>query len=218
MTIAPSPSFSTHELTASVLGPFATGWTYGAAEDVQAHILLAGVRQPNLTQPGQFTLTSANPTTDGGSVTLAETELPEGGWPDGSVLVLTRRTPRRQGLALPDVEGHKPRQTEAALDRQTRMHQEAQDGLDRALSVPVGEAGIELPPQAVRDGKLLAPSGAGMAVLDTPERLVVTLADGTLGLMPLVSALNEIGVEFVDYGLWTPGDAGFSQDYGAWSA
>lgn len=167
MTTAPAPSISTHELTGTVLGPFATVWKFNAAEDVRAYVVLAGVRGPNLTQPGQFTVTGATPTVDGGSVTLNASVRPAGGWPAGSHLVLRRRTAKRQGLALPDVEGHKPRQTEQALDRLTRMSEEQAEGIDLALTVPVGEAGLELPSAAARRGKLALFGDAATAPLTT---------------------------------------------------
>lgn len=214
MTTTPAPSISVFPLTAEAVGPFATGWKYGQPEDVHAWLELAGVRQPYLTAGADFTLTGANPTVDGGTVTLSLELVPAEGWSEGDRLVLARRTVKRQALALPDAEGHKPRSTEQALDKLMRTAEEQSDHLDHAVRVPSGEPGIQLMPDALRDGRLPVFADGGIGFLDTPERLVATDAEGKAYTLPLVQALNEIGLAFEDFGPLESG-APLTDDYGA---
>ena len=150
MTTTPAPSITIYPLTGAALGPFATGWRYGDAADV-AVLLASGGLQTPLTPP-DYVLTGAQPLINGGTVMLSPAVLPGGGWPDGAELILMRRTVRRQALALPDTEGHKPRATEAALDRAMRIAEEDRDDLARTWRAPPGEGGFDLPPAAGRAG------------------------------------------------------------------
>lgn len=154
MTTTPAPSISVFPLSGSMTGPFATGWKYGTAEDVRAWLELGGVRQPDLVLGADFTLTGANPAVDGGTVTLSAALTPAAGWAEGDRLVLRRRTVKRQALALPDAEGHKPKSTEQALDKLMRTAEEADDQLELAVKAPPGETGPQLPPAASRAGKI----------------------------------------------------------------
>ena len=154
MTTMPAPSIAATLLTGTATGPFPTGFKYNAAEDVRVWLELAGIRQPDLTLTTDYTLTGATPLVDGGTVTLDAGLVPEGGWDEdaGDRVVIARRTVKRQALALPDTEGHKPRSTEAALDKLMRVGEEQAEVLDRTLSVPAGEEGLQLPPIANRTG------------------------------------------------------------------
>lgn len=156
MTTTPAPSIGASLLTGSTVGPFATGFKYNAATDVRVWLELAGVRQPDLTLTTDYTLTGANPTVDGGTITLAAGVVPAGGWDEaaGDRVVWARRTVKRQALALPDSEGHKPRATEAVLDKLVRMAEEGADQTALAVAAPAGEAGIQLQPTATREGGL----------------------------------------------------------------
>jgi hypothetical protein len=145
MTTTPAPSITSHLLTGTSVGPFATGWKYADAADVRVWIETAGVAAPSLTAGTDYTLTGSSPLTSGGTVTLAVGVVPAGGWPADTRLILRRRTARRQGVALPDNEGHKPRATERALDKQMLIAEEDRDDLDRALVMPPGAAGGQVP-------------------------------------------------------------------------
>lgn len=166
MATTPAPSQTVFLPTGTAAGPFATGWNYNAAEDVAAYLELAGVRQPDLTQGVDFTVTGATPSVNGGSVTLDPSVVPEDEWAEGDRLVLYRRTVKRQSLQLPDTEGHKPQATERALDRLMRSAEEGADALADTLRTPVGEGGLTLHPAAARAGKLLAFDDSGKPSVD----------------------------------------------------
>lgn len=185
MTTTPAPSYNTHPLIGGALGPFPTGWKYADAAEVHAQLDILG----HISSLGaaDFSVTGADPLASGGTVTLSSALPPSGGWPEGSRLILRRRTPRRQGVALPDTEGHKPRITERALDHAMRIAQEDQDDLGRTVRTPVGETGLDLPPASRRGGRLLAFDDAG-----------------GLNLIDAVAVLSTVGV-FADDGAW--GDA-----------
>lgn len=153
--LTPSPSETVVDLTGATVGPFATQWKYGAAEEVRAYLERGGVRAPDLTRGPDFTVTGTNPLTSGGSVSLSGDLLPPGGWSAGDRLVLYRFTPKRQPLALPDTEGHKPSATEAQLDRIVRSQQEADDRQRRALTTRAGEPGQQIPTAEARRGRVM---------------------------------------------------------------
>lgn len=155
MTTTPSPTITLPELTGSSVGPFATGWKYDQPEDVRVYLEIDGVAQADLIAGTDFTLTGANPPVTGGSVLLSPTVIPGGVWDtDRHRLILRRRTPRRQSTALPDVEGHKPRATEKALDRAMRIAEEISDEAALALKVAAGDSPGQLP--ADRASRFLA--------------------------------------------------------------
>lgn len=139
MTTTPSPSITVYSPTGTTTGPFATGWTYAAPEDVWVYIETDGVAGPDLIDGTDYGLTATNPAANGGSVTLTSPAVPVGGWTEAHQLIVRRWTARRQSTALPDVEGHKPRATEQALDRAMRIAEEQQDELDLSVKVGPGE-------------------------------------------------------------------------------
>ncbi|ASE38423.2 hypothetical protein [Brevundimonas vesicularis] len=141
MTTTPSPSITSYALTGSAVGPFATGWRYADAGDIRVWIEVNGAAGAPLTAGADYTVTAADPLVSGGSVSLSPSLTPIGGWSAGTRLILRRRTPRRQAVALPDTEGHKPRATERALDKQMRIAEEDRDDLDRALLLAPGAGG-----------------------------------------------------------------------------
>ena len=165
MVTTPAPSFTTHDLTGQDAPSVPTGFRYFAPEDVVVLLTQDGVSGAPLTPNVDYTLTGADPAANGGTVTLAPARVPPGGWPPNSRLVVRRRTVRRQGTALPDYEGHKPRATERALDRQMRIAEEDADDVARAVVAPFGERGVELPPQATRANRVLAFSEDGLVVV-----------------------------------------------------
>lgn len=162
MTTTPAPSITTHTLTGSQTGPFPTGWTYAEATDVRAWIEVEGQPGAVLNQGTAYTLTGSSPLTAGGTVNLSVALVPAGGWAAETRLVLRRRTARRQGTALPDTEGHKPRVTERALDKQMRIAEEDRDDLDRAILAPPGEGGLVLPGLPQRANRILAFDETGL--------------------------------------------------------
>ena len=219
MTTTPAPSIAATLLTGTSTGPFPTGFKYSAAEDVRVWIELAGIRQPDLTLTTHYTLTGATPLVDGGTVTLDAGVVPEDGWDEdaGDRIVITRQTVKRQALALPDTEGHKPRSTEVALDKLMRTAEEQADQQALTIRVPAGEDGIDLPAAATRDGKLPVFADGGIAFIDTPERLVAIDAEGKAYALPLVTALNEIGQTFFDDGLWATNGGVLTHDDGVFA-
>lgn len=158
MTTTPAPSIAASPLTGTATGPFPTGFKYGAAAEVRVYLELAGVRQPDLTLDTDYTVTGATPLVDGGTVTLDASVVPADGWDEeaGDRVVILRRTVKSQALALPNAEGHKPKATEAVLDKLMRAAEEGADQLERAATTPAGEAGVQFPPKAKRRAKLLA--------------------------------------------------------------
>lgn len=152
MTIAPSPSINVILPTGTAVGPWPTGFTYSAPGDVRVLLETSGAAA-TLVEGTDYVLTGTDPRQNGGDVTLLAGALPSAGWTSAHRLIIVRRTQRRQGLALPDAEGHKPRATERSLDHVMRIAQEDRDDLDRAIMTPFGEAGLELPPRAVRAGR-----------------------------------------------------------------
>lgn len=183
MTTTPAPSIAASPLSGLSTGPFPTGFKYGAAEDVHVWIELAGVRQPDLTQGSDYTLTGATPLVDGGTVTLDASVVPAEGWDEaaGDRVVIERRTYKSQALALPNSEGHKPKATEAALDKLMRTSEEAADGLSRAVTVPAGEPGFQLPNAASRqEGVAEWRDGGLQSTPLIPGQFLVADADGRL--------------------------------------
>ncbi|WP_303713590.1 hypothetical protein [Brevundimonas naejangsanensis] len=144
MTTTPTPTITLYDLTGVAVGPFATGWTYENPGDVVVQVARGGVVGSPLAS-SDYVLTSDNPASNGGTVTLSAHLSGATGWPDRSRIILRRRTVRRQAIALPDTEGHKPRATERALDRQMRIAEEDRDALGLALSVQPGDAPGVLP-------------------------------------------------------------------------
>lgn len=190
MTTTPAPSIAASLLTGTSTGPFPTGFEYNAAEDVRVWLELAGVRQADLTLTTHYTLTGATPLVDGGTVTLQAGVVPEDGWDEdaGDRIVISRRTVKRQALALPDTEGHKPRSTEAALDKLMRAAEEHADGLELAVKAPAGETGPHLQPQAARDGRLALFDAGLVRGFDTPNVLVTTDGDGKASSLSIAEA------------------------------
>ncbi len=153
MTIAPSPSINVILPTGTALGPWPTGFTYADPADVQVSLETGGVAAGALIEGIDYTLAATDPRQNGGEVTLFARVLPSGGWTSEHRLIIRRRTLRRQGLALPDAEGHKPRATERSLDHAMRIAQEDRDDLDRAVTVAPGEEGYVLPRRQARVGR-----------------------------------------------------------------
>ena len=181
MTTTPAPSIATYDLLASGVGPFATSWVYADAADVTAALSLPAAPLVPLAQGVDYTLTATAPLLSGGSVTLSASRVPVDGWPTGARLILRRRTVRRQATALPDTEGHKPRATERALDRQMRIAQEDADDMARALLLPVGQTGGDLPWSPGDGERLLVireDGSAGAAVGMRPEDLATPTTAG----------------------------------------
>jgi len=175
MTTTAAPSISTFTLTGTATGPFPTGWTYADPADVVATVLVEGREGPALSPVSDYLLTASDPLTGGGTVNLYGAAVPVGGWTAGSVLVLARRTARRQSLALPDTQGFKPRAMERALDRLTRIAEEDRDILGRSLLLPQGETAAALPSLDARKGRFFAWDAGGQAFA----------AEGAVGGLPV---------------------------------
>lgn len=218
MTTTPAPSIAASPLTGTSTGPFPTGFKYATSADVRVYLELAGERQPDLTAGSDYTLTGATPLVDGGTVTLSGAIVPDGGWASGDRVVIRRRTVKSQALALPNSEGHKPKATEAALDKQMRALEEQDDHLALALTVPAGETGMTLPPAGVRAGRLFVggASGAALTMLEGAEEVVVLNAAGQAVTMPLTALFAEIGTTMIDDGDWAASDNPASNDDGVW--
>ena len=150
MTTTPAPSITSHALTGTVLGPFPTQWRF--SEPADGTVLLSLPTGQTPLSPPDYVLTAVAPLVGGGTVMLSPALLPSGGWPVEAELILMRRTARRQGVALPDTEGHKPRATEAALDRAMRIAEEDRDDLSRTWRAAPGDLGLETPSPAGRPG------------------------------------------------------------------
>ncbi|MFC5346257.1 hypothetical protein ACETK8_15735 [Brevundimonas staleyi] len=150
MTTTPSPSITVIVPSGTSVGPWNTSWTFSAPEDVWLYVETDGVAGPDLALGVDFTLNAPNPGETGGAVTLAGSVVPVGGWDAVRHRVVIRRwTPRRQGTALPDTEGHKPRATERALDRQMRIAEEQDDEISRLALMAGGEVDPALVEQRV---------------------------------------------------------------------
>lgn len=159
MTTTPAPTINVLVPEGTATGPWPTGWTYADPDDVWVYIETGGEPGPDLVLDVDYTLSGSNPRENGGEVTLSPAAVPVGGWrPDGqdrTRLIVRRWTSRRQGVALPDAEGHKPRATEMALDRAMRIAEELSDQQDLAVVVPPGG----VPPTAA-DLEAAAQAGA----------------------------------------------------------
>jgi hypothetical protein len=148
--------------------------------------------------------------TSGGSVVFLTGHLPVA----GARVERRRITPPDQPVPFGDDATFRPVANEEAFDKTARLIQEERARTSRAFVAPVGETGFTLHPEALRDGRLPVFSGGGLGFLDTPERLVATDGDGKAYALPLVQALNAIGIPFTDYGLLTSGETDLD-DYGA---
>lgn len=179
MTTTPAPSITTYPLSGEALGPFATGWRFSEAADVTVLLSLPSGQSP--LSPPDYVLTAVAPLVGGGTVMLSPALLPSGGWPVEAKLILMRRTARRQAVALPDTEGHKPRATEAALDRAMRIAEEDRDTLDRAIIAPIGAQ----PPTPEQVMAAVDALPAVAAMRDEVAALVGDRKDRLLDWMPI---------------------------------
>lgn len=220
MTTTPAPSYGSSPLTGTTVGPFPTGFKYEAAADLRVWLELDGVRQGDLTLTTHYAVSGANPSADGGAITLSGDLVPASGWSAyvNPRLVWRRKTIKRQALALPDTEGHKPRETERALDKLMRTAEEHSDLQALALSVPVGEPGQQLPAADVRLNRLYVGGGAGepLKLLEGSEQVVTLNAAGEVVPMDLVHVFSAIGSDLFDDGQWEPSDNPSSNDDGVW--
>lgn len=139
MVTTPAPTITTHDVSGVETPAVPTGWKYRDPADVSVFLFVGGLNAQKLELGVHYSLTSTDPELNGGTVTILAGGVPLGGWPADSRLVVRRLTPRRQGTALPDIEGHKPRATERALDRQMRIAEEDRDDLALAIKVQPGE-------------------------------------------------------------------------------
>ena len=142
MTTSPAPTITVLSPSGSDTGPFNTDWTYASSDDVWVYIETDGVPGPDLVEDVDYDLFAGQPEISGGSLTLRPAAVPVGGWvpagPGETRLIIRRWTVRRQAVALPDAEGHKPRATEKALDRAMRIAEEVSDELDLTVRVSPG--------------------------------------------------------------------------------
>lgn len=143
MTTTPQPSFDVISPVGTSVGPWVIPFSFADRDDVWLYVLTNGVAGPDLIEDVDYTLTAPDPA-NGGVFELSSAVVPPGGWTEAHKLVVRRFTARRQGVALPDVEGHKPRATELALDRAMRIAQEVSDELDLALKVQPGGTAPDL--------------------------------------------------------------------------
>lgn len=159
MTTTPAPTINVLVPEGTATGPWPTGWTYAEPDDVWVYIETDGEPGPDLVLDVDYTLSGSDPRENGGEVTLSPAAVPVGGWrsnePGQTRLIIRRWTARRQGTALPDVEGHRPRATEMALDRAMRIAEELTDQLSLAVVVTPGGT----PPSAA-DMEAAAQAGA----------------------------------------------------------
>lgn len=168
MTTTPAPTITTHPLSGGATGPFSTGWHYAEPADVVVRLEVEGVLGEPLTpNGGDYTLTGSDPLTGGGTINLSSSLVPVGGWAGDARLIISRRTARRQSLALSDTERHTPKSTERAFDKAMRIAEEDRDRLDMAVMVAPGEPGIAFPSAARRANRFLTfgPDGELMTVV-----------------------------------------------------
>lgn len=201
MTTTPAPSINVITPTGSAVGPWTTGWKFDAPEDVWIYVETDGVAGPDLELGSDFTLSAPNPSVDGGSVTLDASIVPEDGWDEDLHRVVIRRwTVRRQGIALPDTEGHKPRATERALDRQMRIAEEQDDEIARlAEGGGVAEA-VAAAATAFDYSPLIAPAVESVVtpLLDERVKTDGTSSISAPGLLRISQNLFEVHVK--DFG------------------
>lgn len=192
---------------------FATGFTFKDAADVVVHVRGADGVLAAKVNGVDYDLSGSASTwpTAGANVVFRAGRIPA----SGTTVLRRRVTAAAQAVPFGDQAAFRPTLNEQAFDRLTRQLQEERAKAARALSVPVGETGFELPSEAARDGKLLVPDGAALSVLDQPNRVFVTDADGKVLQLGLVNFLTDIGVAFDDYGLLTPPGGEPLDDYGA---
>lgn len=215
MTEAVVDPISVYALTGTTTGPFETSWGYEAAAEVQAWIVTVAGVQTLLEAVTDYTLTPGAVTlTDGGSVTLAVGTVPVGGWTSGDQVALIRATPVSQPEPLGDRAAITPSTVEATINRAVRQGQDGRRDLNRSIKVPLGEAGLSVPAEAARAGKLPVFADGALGLLDTPERLIATDGDGKAYGLPLVQALNDIGLDFLDDGLLEVGAGTLTYDDG----
>lgn len=162
MTIAPAPSISVITPSGTATGPWNTDWTFVENSDVRVYIETGGEAGSDLVEGVDYTLAAPNPQSAGGAITLFPSAVPVGGWvtsgANATRLIFRRRTARRQATALPDIEGHKPRATEQALDRAMRIAQEITDEQALTVKVPPGAT-----PPSPADLAAAAAAGAKIA-------------------------------------------------------
>lgn len=196
-----------------VTASFPTGFTFTL--DAEVRVFVRG--DDGVAVPQElgvdFDLSAGDWPSNGADVVFKPGAIPAVGTKVGR----RRVTRAAQEIGFGDQAAFRPGANEEAFDRLTRALQDERAKSNRALAVPIGEAGVELPPQAVRDGKLLAPVGDGLAVFDAPERAFVTDANGKLVQLPLVNVLQEIGIPFVDDGPWGEASDPLTHDDGAWN-
>lgn len=126
-------------------------------------------------------------TATGGTATFDEAPL-------GGLLYLYSRPDFKQQTGFDSGQKFQPAVVSRALDKAALRDLHLLDRTDRALTIPLGEIAVELPPAAARAGKALAFGPAGTPLLIDPD-----LGGGTA----------------TDDGEWAPGDP-LVQPGGGW--
>jgi hypothetical protein len=114
-----------YQPTGTALGPFETIFTYSEAGDVRVLISDNGVDGDALALDVDYSLTGADPETEGGEVLLSASALPPGGWdPTRYALVLRRETALSQQTVYGVNQSLRLDLLEKTLDRLVRVNQE----------------------------------------------------------------------------------------------
>lgn len=186
-----------------VVASFAIPFTFTDAAEVQVWVVAADGSRSAQQADVDYVVSGANVVFLAGHIPAADSRVER-----------LRRTPAAQPEAFGDDAAFRPQANEQTFDKAVRLIQEERARGDRAIRMPIGETGVILPPDALRDGKLPVFEDGGVGFLDTPERLVAIDADGKAYALPLVTALNEIGQTFFDDGLWSANGGVLTHDDG----
>ncbi len=104
---------------------------------------------------------------------------------DGAVVAVWRRTPASQAKAFPNTDTVTPKSIEGALDLEALRGQEDRARLDRAIFVPIGEAGLILAPAAERLGLVFADVAIAAVEAKGDEKVALLEAAGEAGAQAL---------------------------------
>jgi len=138
---------------------FPVGFRFSSPTDVKVLLREGSVDHPQILNV-DYVIVGADPLGSGGTIVFQAGRVPAA----GVKVVRWRETPARQDDGFGDTETFRPKANERAFDDLTRMIQELRLSSGMALTAPVGEAGLTLPPVEDRAGRFLGFDAEGRAI------------------------------------------------------
>ncbi len=159
-----------------VTAAFSIPFTFTDSGEVKVSVLEADGTRTDQAEGVDYDVAGANVVFKAGKVPAAQARVER-----------VRRTPASQPEAFGDDATFRPVANEEAFDKLTRGLQEARAQGDRAVTAPVSEAGVTLPPAAMRAGRLAIWNEDGSAL--DPDGRTLTAFDADVAATALQRAL-----------------------------